>query len=344
MKTRPIPCSLAAAPLLLFLAPAAENLSFHPSDGSQASRDYSLEAEFELDEITFTVDGNDVSDFVPGDFAMTLELLTRTTDRFVKSVDGRPLELIRSFDERKGEAEAMGESEEVEGFDALEGKLVRFAWNEEDQEYDVAFHESEGEPKLIEDLVVDMDMRPLLPEREVAPGDTWTVDASALESVLTFGNSLFAMESPDEGEEEFKELLESELLPQFEQIAKDFETLCEFKGARDEDGRRVGAVKLDMHGEGKIDLSTLILKLLEMQTDGADIDLDAAELRFSFDSQGELLWDLEAGRLHGFLMEGDLEVEFELAGSGAEGGQSHEGSVEGALTGRLRWKVEPAQE
>jgi len=340
MATRLPLSALAASPLLLALAPVAADVSFRPADDSRVSRTYAIDLEFELGDLSVVVDGQDVSEMLPADFQGTTELVMKVTDHFVRSAGGRPLELIRSYEEMSGETSAMGESQSMDGFDALEGKQVRFVWDEDEEDYEVSFHESEGDLADLEGLSPDADLLALLPGREVAEGDTWTVDARELGSVFLFGSK---METDDE---EFDQMFESEIWPQLEAMLEDFSTTCEYKGEREEGGRKVGVVAVNMHGEGVLDLAALILSAAQIDAGEmqVDIDVEVAELTMSVDAKGELLWDLAGGHLRAFQLDADMEFSAEVAVTADVGGESHSADADAELSGRGTWKVRPGGE
>jgi hypothetical protein len=340
MRTRISLSALVASPLLLTLAPSAADVSFRPVDDSKVTRTYSIDLEFELGDLSVVVDGQDVSEMVPADFEGTTELMMKVTDHFVRSAGGRPLELIRSYEEMNGEASAMGESQSMDGFDALEGKQVRFVWDEEDEDYTVSFHECEGDTSDLEGLTPDTDMLALLPGKEIAEGDTWTVDARELGSVILFGAK------PESDDAEFDQMFESEIWPQLEALLEDFTTTCEFKGEREEDGRKVGVVAVTMHGEGTLDLAALILQAAQIDAGEmqVDIDVEAADLNLVVDAKGELLWDLAGGHLHAFDLDADMEFSAEVAVTADVGGESHSADADAELSGRGTWKVRPGGE
>lgn len=336
---RPTLSALLAAPLLALLPPVADDLSFHPSDGTEVTRLYSLDLAFQLDDLSAVVAGQDISEMIAqGDMSVAAEIALKVTESFVRSAEGRPLELIRYFEETRGEIGPEGESEPIDNVDELEGKRVRFLWNEEEGAYDVSYHESEGEEEILQGLGPDMDLRALLPDKQVAAGDTWNVDSRQLSSVLLFG----AQPQPVDGEA--AELFDSALKPQLEALLEQFKTTCEYLGERDVDGRKVGAVAVVMHGEGKIDLSELILNMVRMNSGGEQVQVDVAkaEVALTFDSKGEFLWDLAGGHLRAFDMSGDSDLSIEISATIEAAGQSQSGDVDAELTATGSWKIAPA--
>jgi len=338
---RPTLSALLAAPLLCALSPLADDVSFHPKDGSDVTRSYAIDLEFETGDLSITADGQDISEMVPTDqMNGALKLAMKVTESFVHSAEGKPLELIRSFEEMSSEAGPEGNKEAIEDFDKLQGKRVRFVWNEDEKDYDVSFHESDGDQKDLASLTPDMDMRALLPGKAVSTGDSWAVDARQLTSVLLFGSK------PDLGEDdEFSTMVKTSILPQLESMLDQFKTTCEYQGERVVDGHKVGAIAVSMHGEGSLDLSQLILEAVQMQAGQGKVDLNVstAKLGVTFDSKGELLWDLEQGHMRAFDMTGDADLSIEISASANVQGESHSGdfNAEATLTGT--WKAAPAE-
>lgn len=343
MKTRTAIASLAIAPLVLAFSAAFDSVSFGPESDSRVTRTYGLDVEFELDDLSVVADGQDLSEMVPADIGGSVEMMMKVTDHFVRVEGGRALELVRSYDEMTGEAESMGESQDIEEFTDLEGTKVRFAWNEDDEDYEVAFFESEGDEDLLEGMSVDMDMTAFLPPGEVDEGDTWSVESSKLAPALFFGQE---PGEADTGGDPMAEMILAEMKPQFEAMMNDLETLCEYNGTRDEGGVNVGVIGVKMTGEGTVDLAGLITSVAEQEGADAGLELDiaTAELTLSLEGEGTLLWDIAAGRMHGFQMESELEIGFEVDVSADMGGESHSANADGAFLGTITWNVAPTDE
>ena len=98
MKSNLLVASLIAVPALVALKPVADSVAFQPEDGSSASKEYEISMSLSLGDLSAMVDGQDMSGMIPGDFEMSADLLMSVTDQYVSSEDGRPLELIRTFD------------------------------------------------------------------------------------------------------------------------------------------------------------------------------------------------------------------------------------------------------
>lgn len=326
-----------ALPLVLAAAPLVAELGFQPPEGAKSTRDYSIELDFELGDLTVIADGQDMSEMVPGDFEGTGELRMQTQDHFVRSGGGRALELIRTFASVEASLEAAGESQDVEETNELEGKSVRFLWNEEESDYDVAWHECEGEDSTLQSISADMDLSVLLPDRAVEVGDVWSVEAGEIGSVLLFGGNL----ENEESGEEMERLLMNELQPQLAKLLETFKISCEYKGEREEAGAKLGVIGVDLTGEGELDLEPVIRAVMDAQDLPVQVDLsfDAANLGLSFTGKGELLWNVERGLLHAFDLGADLELAVEVDVAVDAEGQSHEMQAEVEILGRGTWKV-----
>lgn len=337
MQPRRTALAFVTLPLLLAAGPLVAELGFQPPEDSKVTRDYSIELDFELGDLTVIADGQDMSEMVPGDFDGTGEFKLQTQDHFVRSGGGRALELIRTFASVEASLEAAGESQDMEGADELEGKTVRFLWNEDESDYDVAFHECEGEESALKTVGADMDLSALLPGKAVEVGDVWTVEASKLGSVLLFGSNL----EDDGTEDEMFVTLMGEIKPQLDKLLESFKISCEYKGERDEAGAKVGVVGLDLVGEGELDLEPVIMAVLEAQGATAEVDIsfDAATLGMTFTGKGELLWNVERGLLQAFDLGADVELAVDLDVGIDANGEQHEMQAEVEVLGRGTWKV-----
>src|SRR5687768_14607654 len=115
--------ALLATPLLLALEPRGDALTFHPAKESSLTKVSEMTMEFSLGDVSIVVSGQDMSSNIPdgvgGDMAMSMTW----TDKYVDLKDGKPLDLIRTYEEMTGSVEFSGggeqESNEIPEFDAL---------------------------------------------------------------------------------------------------------------------------------------------------------------------------------------------------------------------------------
>jgi hypothetical protein len=277
------------------------------------------------------------------------------TDVYAAVADGRPKKLVRTFDSMAQNMHfdisgPMADGSGPPAFDSaseLEGKTVTFTWNDEKSDYDVAFAEKEGDASLLEGLFEDMDLRVFLPAKEVAEDETWEVPLSALESLFSPGGDLKLRPEGVEVDEEQIEAFK-ELFANFHDDLEDLfsgECVCTYEGSRDEGGTRVAEISVSLEVAGTIDLSEVIQKVIEAAGEQAGqpippISLDTADLNLDFDGAGTLLWDLAAGRVHSFTIQGDASIGVDVVVGIEVEGESHGFDASIEMTGTVREEVE----
>lgn len=337
---RALRSALFVAPLCLALAPVGDELSFHPKDGSAVSKTFATNLEFGVDDLTISVDGNDVSEMVPLDQAhMNMSSSVSITDTYVKVADGRPTELLRSFDAIDSKVEAGSETKSNEDLEKLEGKKVSFKWNEENNAYDVAYHETEGDAKALEHLAEDMDLRALLPTGAAKEGQKWEVDAKGLMSVVFAGMRTDKFDVPEDAGE-MADVIE-EVMTQVQRLGDDVKTVCEYKGARDVDGKRCGAIAIKVEGKPSLDLASVITSAAEKAGEKAgvaiDIEVKKATLALELNGVGELVWNLADGHVQTFHLTPNVQINLDVdITAGAQGQTQHvEASIEASGKGEL---------
>ncbi len=343
LSARLMRSALVVAPLCLALNPSVgDELTFHPKDGSSLSKTFEVSLDVKVDDLSFSVNGQDISENIPLTDANASVAGTRAiTDQYVKVADGKPLELIRSFDDIKMKYEAGSNSGEMAEAEKLASKKVKFKWNADSKEYDVSYHETEGDSDLLEHLSEDMDLRAILPDHAVKQGDKWEVDAKGLMSVLLAGMKTDKVDL-SKAPEEAQQIL-GEILPQIQKLGADIKTSCEYKGSRDVDGKRSAAIAIKVDGKPSIDLSGMIEELIKKQgeTMGQELTVKVkkATVALQVGGEGELLWDLAEGHIHDFHMGStykiNLDIDMAVSAQGQD--QSVEGSVE--ASGKGDWKV-----
>jgi hypothetical protein len=340
------PAILACAVGLLALAPLGDRLQFRPTDGSESSKTFQVEGDFELGDFSMIVDGNDMAGMMPADFGGDFALSLSIVDHYLKTVDGFPFELARDCQSSSGEFSAAETSEAKDDVFGLDGETVVYKWNEEAKAYDRSFEDGEGDADKLESLGVDLDYRSLLPEREVEVGDTWAVEPKGLAAALFFGADLDQLaEGGEDVEPEMAEVIER-ILPEFERLLEAFKAQCEYAGTREEEGRQLAEIKIDIDSRGDADLASAILDVIEQQAQGQEVefDLEKAALAVTLRGEGRLVWDQKAGRAHAFELQAEVELIFEIAMTVTEpGGTDHsaEGNVE--LLANVKWTMESGE-
>ena len=341
MKSKLLTASLIAVPALVALKPIADSVYFQPEDGSSASKEYTITASFSLGDFSAMVDGQDMSEMIPAEFDLSAEMAMSVTDQYVSTLDGRMTELIRTFDALSMIWEGPEGSGEDEDMDELEGKSVRFAWNEDDEEYEKSFHECEGDEDALDNLAPEMDLQALLPDGDVSEGDTWSVESSSLGSLVIFGTDTSDLDMSKIGDgDEIEQLMASEINPQLQALMDSFEADCEYMGTREVDGMVLGVIAVRLAGEGDIDLSGLISSLAESQIPPeveVSLTIDEAVVTVLMEGEGELLWDVGSGLFHTYDMTAEIEIMADVALSAEAQGQGAdiEGSAE--ILGDMTW-------
>jgi len=330
-----------------------EAIAFHPEAGSTVTKSFTTGGEYELDDLSLIVNGEDMGGML-GQFEMSMKALNKVevTDAYKAVADGRPTELLRTFDALSGsmhmDISAAGASNmpDMESSSPLEGKTVAFKWNPEKSEYERSFHESEGEAKLLEELEEDMDLRIFLPDAEVAADATWTVELDKILClVMPGGNlSLAPHDMPDDGSlDKFKEIF-GNFGEEFGELLEG-ECKCTFKGARDENGVRVAEIAIALDAAATVDLTEMLNKVIQaaIEESGAgemvQFTLDTADLNLDFEGEGTLLWNLKAGRMQSFQLAGDATIEMDLAVGVEAQGQSQNVDASLKLTGTMHEEV-----
>jgi hypothetical protein len=339
MKTLLVPkIPVLLAPLCFALGVAGDDVSFHPKAGSELAKKLDVDLDLELKNLSIKVNGESESpEDLGSDNHLVVKMQVGVTDKYVDVKDGKPLDLLRTFDALSLDARDGEEKHEVEGFDAIQGKTVRFKWNEESKAYDKSFHETKGDDETIADLNEDMDLRVLLPEKKVSDGDTWDVSADRLASLFLPGGLVGKPKSGDEAET-FKAVQEG-LKEKLEPALKDFKVHCKYKGMHDDGGAKLGEIHITFDGKAKLDLSELVTKLATM----GDNEGEKPEFQTQFDlglkGEGTLTWDEAAGHVHAFEMQADITASFETHVKMDVDGEHFEEAMKGDVGGQAKWSL-----
>lgn len=324
-------------PILLATALPSDDVSFHPQAGSEVKKKLEVEIELKPESLEFSLNGEAMpADSVDGlDESARIELAIGVTEKFVETKDGRPTDLLRTFDELSLSMESGSDQEEAPDFDRLEGKTVRFHWKEEGQTYVRSFHESEGDDILLLNLSEDMELRALLPGKQVAEGDTWEVPGSQLLPLFLPGG-LPGEIATDDGAGPLRAALEV-IQTEFGKLVEAGKLTCKYSGARAEEGTRVAEIRFTLTGHGDVDLSKALESLAQDEEVTPHIDATAS---VEFDGEGKVLWDLAAGRVHAFEMRLDSKIGLDVKAEADVEGETFQFAVEGKIAGTGTWKLE----
>lgn len=322
---------------LLALSPVADELAFHPKDGSEVGKKLAIELELGLDSVELSVNGQDIGeDAIQGldEAKVLVNLGVATTDAYVKSKDGQVLELLRTFDDLSLRSEMGEDSKDDPDVDAFEGQTVRFLWNADKKEYERSFKDGKGDVDALVDLSPDQDVTCLLPDKKVAEGDTWKVKGDVLRGLFFPGGVMPRKADGGQGAGEMAELVTKQLAEK----VKDFEVTCTYKGAHEDGKLQLGEIAFQFDGKIDLDLAELLKQALEADAEGEVPDLDLTS-NLSMKGEGTLKWDVAAGRLHALAMTADLGLEVDADADMQQDGQSLKIHAHLGASGKGSWEL-----
>jgi hypothetical protein len=292
--------------------PLAPAVVFAPADGTTLTKRFVTNIDFELAELTGSVNGDEEGLGMFGDPTEAMESAFEETvvvsDEYIKVADGRPLELVRHFvewDEETTDEQPEGEDGDV--FGRVLGTRVKFLWNEDDEEYEASFvGDEEGDEDDLAKLEEDMDLRMFLPDDDVDEGDSWSVPLEALLRALNPGRSI-ALENED---------LPEEIMAMFTDALEDAEIECTFTETRADGEIELAVIELTANVSASLDLSDMIPDLMaDGAPEGFEIDCETFSVDISIPLVGELLWNSASGHVHALELSADATAEIELAGT-----------------------------
>lgn len=335
----------------------ADEVVFAPADGTTVTKTFVTEFEMELDDFAAIVAGQDVGSMLgTPEMTMVSRDSVTFTDEYGDVSEGRVGKLTRRFDSLGSEATfsvtMMGESDEqgTSMTSPLEGLAVVFAWNAEEDDYDVRFAEdSTGDDSLLDDLTADTDLRGLLPSGAVEVDESWSFEPTTLEALLVPSGDLGweTDDIPEADMAEFEEMFEEftdEAMALGEELMAG-EGTATYKGTREVDGRKVAAIELSVEIGSSADLSDLLSSIAERAMeegdapDDAEIDIETADLSIDLDAEGELLWDLATGTVHTLTLSGDFDIALDVSIFASGDGEEMDFEVSVAFSGPFMTEV-----
>jgi hypothetical protein len=199
--------------LLFLLAPSNERIEAVYREDATLAFEQTDSFSMDPSETSMTVNGMELPPEVLEEMGLALpsneqETTLRWKDVVVTVEGGRPTRVRRTFEHLREHSVESGEEAEKTG--PLEGKTVVLS---EEQEGDLAAELEGGDPEGIEEryleghrLVTDAD--PLLPDHEVAVGDTWEVQDEALREFFGIESGPAFFERDQDEDRSFDEMLE----------------------------------------------------------------------------------------------------------------------------------------
>ena len=325
---------IPAALVLLAGGPAREvAIVYEPEEGTVLTRTFEAVGEMSLTAVEVTVDGEEL-EREWDEFDYEYESLERivVTDELAEVQHGRPTDLVRTFDELLQEASfyIADEERETTSLSELEGRTVRFLWDDEDEVYiaETSDDEDDIDEDILEWLAEDMDLRLLLPDGEVEEGDEWEIDAAVYLTLMWPSGLLGFVDEGEAGKDPVQRELNEEVIENLEG-----EGSATFEEVREEDGVRLALISVEITVETWADSET--------EQEGVEIEL---EVEISRDITGEILWDLD----HGHLFAADFEADAEYVRTMTRPVESPHGEVEvteiRTFSGTIEYTVEIERE
>jgi len=274
-------------------------LGYAPADGTVLKRSFEAEAEYHLADLSATIDGEAIGreGELPEDSSSFVERIV-VTDTLGAVADGRPTELVRKFDElSQSDASSNGEEEATSSLEsALQGRSVRFRWDEEAGRYQAsAADDDELDDDVATWLAEDMDLRLVLPAHEVEVGDDWELDPK-LYLAFMWPSGLLGFHVEGEEADESSDSFSRQTIERLEGTGT-----ARLEEVRDEDGTRVAVLHVELEVKTGSDS---VVPALEHEGEVVRPEL-TVEVEIERTVEGTILWDLE----HGHALSAELTCE-----------------------------------
>jgi hypothetical protein len=313
-------------PALLSSHVPLDRIHFAPSEGSSAKKTFENKAEFTLDHLSLSMNGQE-SPMQP-EMEMTLNSTQKVvvTDEYLANRDGAPKKLRRSFDELANgitmamKMEMMGQTQnhdqDIKGESELEGKKVVFTWDEEKGEYTRAFESADGKETLLKDLDEDMDLRALLPKSEVKEGEEWDIEVASLASVLAPGGNLSILPKDMEADQMAMGMPGMGSMSDWLRGSMEGSAKGHLTAIKEVDGAKMAFIKVNAKITVSKDMTEIVeeaMKNTKLPPEAGAMEVDHMDIDYKFEGEGELVWDLAAGHAHAFTFSGPSNLNMDMA-------------------------------
>lgn len=320
--------TLVPLTLLLPLA-GSDSPTLRLESGTTLRQEWTVASEKRVASSTLTVMGND-QDIGSG---ITVERTSKraAVDAVEEAEDGVLSVLRRTYETVRKTVDYVG-SEDVEGAEftgagettsLLEGSEVVFRRDADAGTFDARFAEdSDGDDAWLEDLRVEAHLGWLAPAEEVAEGDTWEVEASAIACILEPLAGAMIEEDTDGPDVPEGGIAITAPRPWdvYDPAELEGEIVARWVATETEDDERLARIELEIDLEGTFDLSNALTEHADAR--GANEEFTRAEYERSIAGTLTVLWDLERdvprsvdGELEGTE---EFEVEWTLSADVAE--------------------------
>lgn len=272
--------------------------------GTKLSRTWTTKTEMKSGPATLYFDGEEVP--TEGHGTMKLSVVDERSLRVVDEIEtiaaGRPKRFQRTYDALSNRGvetiisqPATGDATEKEnGRDRtspLEKRVVGFVWNPQDEAYERDFvgedAKKDGDKVLLDGLAADADWLELLADGPRAKGESFELPEELFERVqYPLGELNWQIDGKD-ADDTTKEI-NVELAANLSGAGK-----AVWAGVREDDGKQIGVFQITADLTSKADA--------EAEERG---EKRAVELKVGY--EGEVLWDMAAGRLAGYEIEASV--------------------------------------
>lgn len=314
-----LPTVLAAPALLAFALPETR-LELRAEEGATITRTFETTAELTLDNMDMTMNGQAPPMMPEMDMTMTTKATIVVTDEIQKVADGRATRFQRNFDtlsqetEMQMEIDMMGQTQSNEmsmpAASELEGKTVAFEWADgvyqakwpEDSKYDEA---------LLEGLVGDMDLAVFLPKGPVEQGDEWKVNPKELIPVMAPGGNLKLIPENVEAADMMGMQSNFGSSADWFQENLDGDVTVSFQGTRENDGGTLAVLSVRFDLENAVDMTEMVqegMEKVELPPEAEGLEIEHMDLEIAYEGEGQILWDIAAGRAHSMDLSGDFSL------------------------------------
>jgi hypothetical protein len=321
-----LPVALLVPALLSSHVPG-DRVRFAPSEGSSVTKTFENKAEFTLQNMTLSMNGQDSPTKPEMEMTINSNQKVVVTDEYVANRDGAPKKLRRSFDELGNSVSVamkmamMGQTQNKDqnttGESELQGKKVLFTWDEDKGEYRKTFDPAAEKDNLLKDLEEDMDLRVLLPKEEVKEGASWDLDVKLLAAVLAPGGNLSIVPKEMSSDESMSMGMPGMgSMGDWLRGALEGSAKATFSGVREVDGAKMAVIKLEAKVSVSKDMTDMVqdaMKKAKLPPEAGDLSIDHMDVDYKLEADGELLWDLAAGHAHSFDMTGPSHVNMDMA-------------------------------
>lgn len=293
-------------------------LRFAPAEGTKVRRTITLDHALVVQEMKLITSAGSQSS--QDQVAFRAHQVLRTLDEFRKVGEGRPLLLQRRFDEVgwNGSFDFGSSKEDIKAVSPLNGTSVVFTWVPEEKSYGKYYDARESSEEVLLRLDEDLDLRVLLPGHPVETGESWSVPAEGLLSVLAPGGRRDLRFDGKRTRANLMRTLRCGLAGNFEEFfggESKGECKLHLDSLSEVQGRKLATVGLELEIECKVDQRDLQQFLRTPAELASGYQCKSAPASWKLKGKGTLVWDLGWKRGVSLQLQGDqsMSLEVELA-------------------------------